>query len=596
MNPFFLVPLVSGLVCVVCATLILTRDPQSGPHRCIAALLLGTAFWAGCETLWTLAPDADTALGFVKLSAFGWAWVGPLSLHLFLSNELGAGTAWGTALRRALPYTYLVPAFAVAAEWLGDGMHYAVHPVPWGWSYEVGPVYVAWYAFTVVVASAGVASAFVSLGQSDTPAERHQRPWLGASVSFPLLLGSVSDGLLPLLDIQLPRVGTASFAALGVVATTSLVRFGHSLMAPGSWASQILAGLPEGVVLATPGGHVRFANRCAGELLGIHPEELVGRPIADLLPEIPVHPPRVVSELECELIGAEDDVPISLSTTPLHDKQGLLMGLVVVIRDLREVAELRRRLVVSGRLAAVGELAAGIAHEINNPLSFIGANLRMLDEHWARLRESREKGEEIPWEVLTEGHEMIQESIEGVSRAAGIVRDVRVLAHGGSRGREQVDVNAVIEHAVRVARPQLGEGIRLERVLAPVPRIHASAGEIEQVLLNLLMNAQGAIGERGIIRVRSLAPDPGREVEILVEDDGCGIAPEVLERIFDPFFTTKPVGEGTGLGLAISHEIVRRHGGALIVESEPGRGTRARVRLPAGLREADRDEEPGNAR
>ena len=173
---------------------------------------------------------------------------------------------------------------------------------------------------------------------------------------------------------------------------------------------------------------------------------------------------------------------------------------------------------------------------------------------------------------------MLDDSLEGVERAAAIVRDVRAFSHGGGDERERFDPNEVVERALRVAAPQLLRVDSVERSYGDVPLVEGARRELEQVFLNLVVNAGQAIDEPGSLRVRTEVVDG--EVEIAVADSGRGIAPEHLERIFDPFFTTKPVGEGTGLGLSISHEIVRRHGGRIDVSSEPGQGTEFRVRLP----------------
>jgi two-component system NtrC family sensor kinase len=158
-----------------------------------------------------------------------------------------------------------------------------------------------------------------------------------------------------------------------------------------------------------------------------------------------------------------------------------------------------------------------------------------------------------------------------------IVHDVKGFAHAGEE-RAFVDVNALLESALRVSRPQLPPGARLERVFSDMPHVRASARHLQQVFLNLLTNACQAIGPTGTIRVQTSRTPNG--VRVRVSDDGCGMPPEVLERVFDPFFTTKGVGEGTGLGLAISYQIVRGHGGEIRVESAPGEGTRVEVLLP----------------
>ena len=161
---------------------------------------------------------------------------------------------------------------------------------------------------------------------------------------------------------------------------------------------------------------------------------------------------------------------------------------------------------------------------------------------------------------------------------AGIVRDVRAFSHGGADASERFDPHEVLDRALRVAAPQLRRSAQIEREYGEVPLIEGARRELEQVFLNLIVNAAQAIDGTGVVRVRTSVVDD--TVEIAVADSGRGIAPEHLERIFDPFFTTKPVGEGTGLGLSISHEIVRRHGGRIDVASKLGQGTEFRVRLP----------------
>jgi signal transduction histidine kinase len=253
----------------------------------------------------------------------------------------------------------------------------------------------------------------------------------------------------------------------------------------------------------------------------------------------------------------------------------------VVLRDLREVASLRARLVTSGRLAAVGQLAAGLAHEINNPVAYVSSNLRQLLGIWSDVAKEGRAGAlpEAMREELDEGLGLITESLDGVARVAAIVSGVRAFSHAGTGTSEPTDVNEAVRSALRIAGPQIPPGATVETVLADLPPVRGNAQQLQQVFLNLVVNAVQAIGPQGSVRL--VTGRDGADVHVRVEDDGCGMAADVQERIFDPFFTTKPVGQGTGLGLSISYQIVRDHGGDLSVESAPGRGACFRVRLPA---------------
>jgi len=181
---------------------------------------------------------------------------------------------------------------------------------------------------------------------------------------------------------------------------------------------------------------------------------------------------------------------------------------------------------------------------------------------------------------VTDGDALIEESLEGVDRAAEIVRGVRGFSHAGGGERVPTDLNALLDEVLRMLGPRLRGRVTLECTYVDLPRVRCSPQELKQVFLNLLVNAEQAVPDGGRIRV---ATSRGRDfVGVLVEDDGCGIAPELVERVFDPFFTTKPVGVGTGLGLGIAYKIVKGHAGEIAIESRAGAGTRVRVRLPVG--------------
>jgi len=251
-----------------------------------------------------------------------------------------------------------------------------------------------------------------------------------------------------------------------------------------------------------------------------------------------------------------------------------------VLRDRTDQWRRERLLQQRQRLESVGVLAAGVAHEVNNPLAYVRANLAHL-EQLAALAPKLQNGPQPAASELLEMGDVVAESVEGLDRIARIVEDLLHFARPPLERRSPVSLSRVAEEALRLAALHQGSPVRVEAVLAPaLPAVEASEDRLVQVALNLLLNARQALGARegGWIRVETGA-EAGR-VTLRVRDNGPGVPSELRERIFDPFFTTRPPGEGTGLGLAIAFDIVREHDGSLELEPQAGGGACFALRLP----------------
>ncbi|MBZ4419866.1 ATP-binding protein [Myxococcus sp. RHSTA-1-4] len=266
----------------------------------------------------------------------------------------------------------------------------------------------------------------------------------------------------------------------------------------------------------------------------------------------------------------------------VRDQPGrkLLGGVALDITDRKAM---QAQLVVSDRLAAVGTLAAGVAHEINNPLAFVLSNLSFLSG------ELQGVARELPPGRTAEMEEVLREASDGAHRVRQIVRDLRTFSRGDDEVATSVNIQAVLESAITMARGELKMRAQIVREYREVPLVEGNEGRFGQVFLNLLINAAQAIppGKPEQHEVRLVLRHSGERVIVEVHDTGSGMPPEVRARIFDPFFTTKPVGEGTGLGLSICHGIVTGFGGEITVESEEGRGSTFRVSLPVAQRARD---------
>lgn len=581
MHPFIILLLVTAVLSALHAGVVVGRQGPRHTNYIAAALIFEGAIWSTCQVLWNTAPDPETALFYIRLSGLGWMGIAPLALHLHLN--LHPGTL--PRARHALWAVYAASAAFYALDLFTPLIHTEAVPTSWGYSYRLGwpwPIALAGVLATVIAA---VSMGVRNISYMNSPAERHQMRWLVAALAIPIVAGSTTDGLFPFFDVHVPKLGSTSILALGVVTAWSFQRYGYSIMVPHDFASEILSTLPEGVALVQLDGRIRSVNRGLGALSGYEPHDLEGTELRDLLPALDFEAVLEGEPAPATFIARRsgERLPVAISTNRLRDKSGRDIAIVVLVQDQREIESLRSHLVTSGRLAAVGELAAGVAHEINNPLTYVRANLSLLESHWETLRKLDADDARRP-EIDAEGEELIVESLEGVDRAVAIVRDIKGLAHAGSGQLESVDLNPLLDAVLRVTETQLGETTRVERDFAELPLVDAIPQELKQVFINLVVNAGQAMEGGGLIRIETRADDGW--VEARVADGGPGIEPEILERIFDPFFTTKPVGTGTGLGLSISHEIVRRHGGELSVDSERGRGATFVVRLRAHARSA----------
>jgi len=275
---------------------------------------------------------------------------------------------------------------------------------------------------------------------------------------------------------------------------------------------------------------------------------------------------------------------------------------------LNRLKQTQAQAVQSEKMASIGQLAAGIAHEINNPIGFIGSNLDALSDYfkdfiglldqYQSLEEQlgstpelpveirkllatlRETEEEIELDYLKKDiGELLTDCIAGTRRVGKIVSDLKHFAHPGNDNPMLVSVNENIESTLNVVKNELKYKATLVKEFSDIPMVKAWPQKLNQVLMNLLVNAGQAIEEKGEIHIRTGVE--GGRVKIDISDTGCGIEPENISKVFDPFFTTKDVGMGTGLGLNIAYNIIKEHDGEIGVESRIGEGTCFSIILPA---------------
>ncbi|HAR60855.1 MAG TPA: PAS domain-containing sensor histidine kinase, partial [Alcanivorax sp.] len=275
--------------------------------------------------------------------------------------------------------------------------------------------------------------------------------------------------------------------------------------------------------------------------------------------------------------------------------------LIQAVRDKDDkINQVESMLLHSEKMASLGTISAGIAHEINNPIAFVSANLRRSEQYLTTLskviaglrrRISPERFEQFlqaeqslrlnmdSLEMILNDHpHLMRETSEGIDRIKKIIRDLKHFSHNEQERYQPVDLSRCVATSMNLARHEL-ERVRVTTHLPPdLPPVNGSESQLSQVLMNILVNAAQAVEQDGEIRIEAHSDE--QSYCLSVTDNGPGMDAAQLEQIFEPFFTTKPIGQGTGLGLSISQDIIQRHGGTLTATSAPGEGTRIDIRLP----------------
>jgi PAS domain S-box-containing protein len=379
-------------------------------------------------------------------------------------------------------------------------------------------------------------------------------------------------------------------------------------------------------VVADQRGLITLFNPAAQAIFGYTEPDVRGQPLTILMPEEQREAhlngfQRYLETREARIIGRTVELrgrrqtgetfPMEMSLSAIDLPEGV--SFLGAIRDLTERQRLQGRVIQAEKLASLGLLSAGVAHEINNPLAYVTNNLAVLERDVKGLTDLLEAYDEVRPSLETSHPEVtgriakimeqndlpyVRENLgailkstrQGVKRVSEIVQNLRGFARLDQAAIDRVDLHAAITSSLELIRGRLERNqIEVVQNLGQVPRIICAPAQINQVILNLLLNAQQAIEATGRPGGRiEIGTHASRKAVILeIGDNGCGMPEEIQPRIFDPFFTTKPVGEGTGLGLSITHSIVTDHGGRIELESSPGQGARFRVILPVEGRGTD---------
>ena len=421
----------------------------------------------------------------------------------------------------------------------------------------------------------------------------------------------------------------------------------------------ILGSMIDILVVANPDATVRFVNHAALNALQYSIEDVKGMPVGRLFDDNDLNFFELIKTLVTNgelrnkginLISKNGEkIPVVMNGTLIRNEENRIQAIVIIARDMREIFNLiteltqfneeleervdrrtdelrvakeaseeafrklqqtQAQLVQSDKMASIGQLAAGIAHEINNPTGFVSSNLKTLNEYIIDIRgllreydallqscshisdESVLSGvrhiEEFKKKIdvsflLNDIEQIFAETQDGMRRIGKIVKDLKEFSHTGSDKPEYADINNGLESTMNIVWNEIKFKAEVKTMYGDIPQVLCYPQQLNQVFMNILVNAAHAIDGKGVISVSTRIRNDNVLVEI--SDTGSGISPEHLPRIFDPFFTTKPVGKGTGLGLAVAYAIIRKHNGEITVNSIVGAGTTFTICIPIESRQ-----------
>jgi signal transduction histidine kinase len=562
------IPLVLALVVHTAA-----RRERSTLQWLLAGLLLSILAWIGAISVRFLSADPAVwswSLGFEELG--GCAMPPLFFLTMAHWGRLSAfEKSPAAAAGIATPFAFFFLAYLTNDShhlMIRSGATVGLEATPSEWG---GPLFWALQLWAYAYITAGLGICLRGWARARSRDERRRALLIVLAIFAPVV--AHTGFILELLPLSYPLT-PAALGGTALLLVTAIHRYGLLETRP-VVQRDVIQHLHDGLLLADEDGAVFDANPAAERTLLRPAAPAADPPGGD--PLVEGEGPGAHAELECE-----DGRAIEVHTGAVRASESGPAGRFVVMRDRTAQRRSELRLRRSQKLESVGILAAGIAHEVNNPLAFVRANLAHLQQ-LGGLVDKHLAGEapRVP-EELGEIAEVVEESLVGLDRIGRIVEGLLRFSRAPAVEMSRVDVNQIVDEAIRLAVLHRSQSVVVEVSLAEeLPQLLAFADRLVQVVLNLLLNAKQALCERDDGQIRVETGLAGGAVEIRIRDNGPGVAEDLLERIFDPFFTTRSPGEGTGLGLSIAFDIVREHGGSLEVGPAPGGGALFTARLPA---------------
>ena len=607
----------SFLVYLYMAGFVLYKNPKALLNRVCALLLLCFVIWSfGAMFISDVIYSKDTARLAMNIYSIGWCSFAGFSLWfdlVFAKKE--------KVLKKKITYIllFLPAAFFIYKQWTNFLIvDYISQPYGWSYAWSKSIWRLLFYIYYSSYMLYGLYLIFDYGRKTKRLREKKQTNVIFITTLISLILGSIGNTLLQELNIhRLPALADV-FALIWLVGLVyTITRYGLMTISPETAANNILATMDDSLILLDPDSQIITVNQATLDLLGYKKQELIGSPVTAIFSDGD-YVKRFQELMQKGSIrdydtfyrtSSKEKIPVSLFMSLLKDKAGELAGIVCIAKDMREIrrlmqkekelaiaataAEVERRraaeleklnqdlkdtqvqLIQSAKMAAVGQLGAGVAHELNNPLGGILGYAQFILEKIKRPEFSPQDFKSCI---------KYMESIEREStRCKGIVESLLKFSRRPiSPQPELIDVALAINETLAI----IGHQLKLKNITltTDIPegldKVFGITNQLQQVFTNLILNAQQAMPEGGQLKIAARNILGENKVEIEFTDTGCGISEEHLKHIFEPFFTTKQKEKGTGLGLAVSYQLIQEHKGTIEINSQVGKGTTVRVILP----------------
>jgi PAS domain S-box-containing protein len=564
MMPFAPAILLSAFLSISIGTLIYGRNPSHPINRILLAISGFLFYWGFTEFEYFQANDIHLALLWMRLSAF-WYMVPPLVLQfsiMYANIRVRKPVLWISAFGPAIFFSFLEisgTSYQSAGVPLDLGKATSVNPKIFQYNY-LGYVGLLW---SVLISIAAMMIVSMRYRHARTPEEKNG--YILAGFLIPIIVAISSNLLLPFLSMDVPDLTMPATAIGFSLVGYAVMRFGGYVLTASAAAEDILSTMGDPLFLVNSRGEIIVSNAAASRLLGYGKSELLGRTLnlltqdSSAMDALLSHSP--LGSYEADLRTKQGRaIPVSVSKSVIMTRRGSLVGHILICRDITDRKRMEAELGKAQRLAAVGETAAMVGHDLRNPLQAIMGAAYVLKTHESGLSE--------------EGEEALHIIKDAIQRADNIISDLFEYSRQLRLELSTSDAKSLIDQSV--ASMKIPQNIRVVNYTNERPTFEVDVLKMKRVFLNLIKNAVDAMPNGGTLTIASTESDGN--ILVSISDTGEGIDEEILPRIWSPLFTTK--AKGMGFGLAIARRFVEAHGGSVHVETKPGRGSTFTISLP----------------